>query len=146
MSATKLNVRLVSQSCPWCTARRCPVTHDPHSGHWPALVSGLSDVSPQQNDNEIYNAAFSLSHNLRILTLLQPSPQFRDRHQSFRLEHIIFTQALRYIRHLTVHVNTNQESKLFEKTLEYFFRKFSTLGIPVSNHTTHTVGFIAGWN
>ena len=33
----------------------------------------FSDVSPQQNDNEIYNAAFSLSHNLGIPTLLQPS-------------------------------------------------------------------------
>ena len=87
-----MNVRLVSLSLPLCTARRCPVTHDPHSGHWPALVSGLSDVSPQQNDNEIYNAAFSLSHNLRIPTLLQPSPHIRDRHPSFRLKHTIFTQ------------------------------------------------------
>ena len=42
--------------------------------HCSVLPAQLSDVSPQQNDNEIYNAAFSLSHNLRKpVPTLQPS-------------------------------------------------------------------------
>ena len=71
----------------------------------------LSDVSPQQNDNEIYNAAFSLSHNLGIPTLLQPSLLTSEITIEADKDYTIMSCS--QIRHLTVHVNTNQESKLF---------------------------------